>query len=107
MLVLPGPLGSPSPPLGTVGQNEGLRGDPLLLEDSTSHPGMLGGACSSLEAGLCQEPWNQVSPLPPSLRQPQKLTIKSGRKSKLFIYTFVCTLEFLKETASESLLLFG
>lgn len=54
-----------------------------------------------------QEPWNQVSPLPPSLRQPQKLTIKSGRKSKLFIYTLVCTLEFLKETASESLLLFG
>lgn len=79
----------------------------LHLEDSTSHPGMLGGASLPEEDGLSPGALEPGLPLPPSLPQPQKLTIKSGKKSKLFIYTLVCTLEFLKEPASESLLLFG
>lgn len=50
------------------------------------------------------EPGLTSSSRPPP---PQKLTTKSGKKSKVFIYTLVCTLEFPKKPASESPLLFG
>lgn len=53
-----------------------------------------------------QEFRDQASLLPPSLPQ-QRDTIKSGKKSKVFIYILVCTQEFPREPASAGLLLFG
>lgn len=94
-----------TPLRGTAGQNGGLC---PVLEDGASPPWYAGWGLLFLKDTVCPlEPQNQTSRLPPSLPQPQKLTVKSGKKSKLFIYTLVCTLEFLKEPASDSLLLFG
>lgn len=102
--------GSTLPLPVTAGENDGLSCDSLPLEDRWTapvtrvclvRPGLLkGGGLSpgALEPGLIS------STLP---RPPQKLTIKSGKESKTFIYTLVCTLEFSKEPASECLLLFG
>lgn len=104
LVVLGGLLGSTAPLLGRAGQKESLWGDPLLCP---APGGQYQPPRPWRQLSVPQEPWNQVSPLLPSLPQPQKFIIKSGKKSKLFIYTLVCTLEFLKESASESLLLFG
>lgn len=57
---------------------------PALLKGDGLSPGVL-------ESGLT----SSTLPSPP-----QKLTIKSGKESKPFIYTLVCTFEFPKEPAS-------
>ena len=79
-------MGSASPLQGTAGSQEGLQGEPLpwrLL------PGSLGEARSPMR-DWPQEFRDQASHLPPSLPQ-QRDTIKSGKKSKVFIYILVCT----------------
>lgn len=68
---------------------------PLPLEESSSCPRVPVGPAFLREAGTRPHLFH-----PP---QPQKCTITSGKKSKLFIYTLVCTLEFPKEPALESL----
>ena len=84
-------MGSASPLQGTAGSQEGLQGEPLpwrLL------PGSLGEARSPMR-DWPQEFRDQASLLPASLLPPslpqQRDTIKSGKKSKVFIYILVCT----------------
>jgi len=69
------------------------------------------GDCYLVRPALPMRGWpqkfqDQASPLSPSLPQ-HRDTIKSGKKSKVFIYILVCTREFPREPASASLLLFG
>lgn len=97
------PYASPGP----AGYSKSRQGDPQPLRVSTSRlaHGVRPALCR--EMVYLQEPGDQPPAflLPPP---PQKLTTKSGKKSKLFIYTSVCTL--VPEGARlrlESLLLLG
>lgn len=83
--------GSHAAPPGTAGKSESA-GDPRAWRAAPATMAHWGRPALPKGEGLSPGSLEPGRPSPTLPSPPQKLTIKSGKKSKLFIYTLVCTL---------------